>query len=164
MSATRPEHERFWEKVKRGPGCWEWQGHRRPRGYGLFARSRQGGRKQIIWDAHRFAWMIERGPIPLGMLVCHHCDNPACVRPDHLFLGTNRDNKLDSVSKGRHRWCNGEKNGRAKLTASDVAMIRRRLTAGEKQADIADAFGVSQTTVSLLHRRKTWRGTRLEQP
>ncbi|WP_223643966.1 HNH endonuclease [Corallococcus sp. EGB] len=86
--------ERFWEKVRKGEGCWEWTlAHLR--GYGVFTANGKHLR------AHRVAWELTNGPIPEGVLVCHHCDNPGCVRPDHLFLGSNADNNADRDSKGR---------------------------------------------------------------
>lgn len=90
--------ERFWSKVNKMPGngCWEWQAGRYPTGYGQFYYQ---GHKI---GAHKFAYLTEVGPVPDGMYVCHKCDNPCCVRPDHLFLGTNSDNQFDAVSKGRH--------------------------------------------------------------
>jgi HNH endonuclease len=76
--------------------CWEWSGARDRYGYGKLRRD------TVYWKAHRLAWTLEHGPIPDGMYVCHHCDNPPCVNPAHLFLGTSRDNQLDRVAKGRH--------------------------------------------------------------
>lgn len=78
-------------------GCWLWTGTANERGYG---RVYSGGR---MWVAHRLSWTQANGPIPSGMFVCHKCDTPACVNPDHLFLGSPRDNVLDMVAKGRHR-------------------------------------------------------------
>ena len=97
MNATLIEH--FWSKVERGDGCWVWRGWRDRNGYGRFATRRWRGL------AHRFAWVAERGPITGGLYVCHHCDNRACVRPDHLYLGDQFDNMRDMVARGRMNPC-----------------------------------------------------------
>lgn len=89
---------RFWSKVTKGDGCWEWHGARFKQGYGILTI----GGKSLL--AHRVSVELSTGkPIPEGMLVCHHCDNPPCVRPDHLFVGTDGDNVRDCVQKGRNR-------------------------------------------------------------
>lgn len=107
--------ERFWSKVDlKGPDdCWEWQASKLPDGYGSF-----GVRSRVVDKAHRVSWVLKNGPIPDGMSVCHRCDNPPCVNPDHLFLGTQQDNMKDMVSKGRHglhvhpeRAASGDRNG-----------------------------------------------------
>lgn len=90
--------ERFWAKVQKGPGCWTWTGCRDDHGYGMF---RPYGRKASARRAHRVAWELTHGPIPAGMFACHKCDNPQCVRPAHLFLGTPADNAHDRDKKGR---------------------------------------------------------------
>lgn len=94
--------EQFWLKVRKSEGCWIWQGiiDKRPdHGYGWF---KFGGKWRV--RAHRFSWEITYGNIPDGMLICHKCDVRACVRPEHLFLGTSRDNAKDMTKKGR---CSG---------------------------------------------------------
>ena len=98
----RPIPVRFWEKVRKGGGCWLWTGNRHRRGYGILGLRREG-KRTISAKAHRLSWEIHNGPIPAGMVVCHHCDNPPCVNPSHLFLGTQVDNIRDMVAKGRQR-------------------------------------------------------------
>lgn len=142
--------ERFWAKVAKSDGCWEWTAARTPMwGYGHI---RVGGHTGSIQGAHRVSWTLANGPIPPGMEVCHRCDNPPCVRPDHLFLGTGQANSDDKMAKGRDRKALGAANGRAKLTADQVAEIRRRVAAGETQTSVARDFGVNSAHVSRLVR------------
>lgn len=95
---------RFETKFEKGDGCWEWlAGKSGGSGYGAFGMMLPGKSGYMVSvQAHRAAWMIYCGPIPEGMCVCHHCDNPGCVNPDHLFLGTRKDNTQDMIAKGRH--------------------------------------------------------------
>lgn len=145
--------ERFWTKVQRGDGCWEWTGKERVKGYGRF----RPGSTQPKVLAHRFAYELLCGPIPDGLQVLHRCDNPLCVRPDHLFPGTNADNVADKVSKGRQSRLGGERNPNAKLTEQDVLEVRRRRAAGESRKVVAAAFGISPTMVSLITTGRFWR-------
>ena len=98
-----PLRERFWAKVARGGSidCWEWQGHLTPKGYGQIYTGTYIDGRRCIKGAHRVAWELQRGDIPAGMQVCHICDNPSCVNPAHLFLGTQKDNMQDMSCKGR---------------------------------------------------------------
>lgn len=95
-----PIEERFWPKTKKVGDCLEWQGVRGKAGYGKTGAGGRGGKTLLT---HRLAWELTNGPIPEGMCVCHTCDNPPCVNPDHLWLGTHDDNMRDKVAKGRSR-------------------------------------------------------------
>lgn len=104
--------------------------------------------------SHRFSWLYFKTPIPHGYCVCHSCDNPLCVNPDHLFLGTYADNAKDMVAKRRS--LRGERNHRSKLTSSDVAEIRRRHLEGEKQTMIARDYGVGLAAINHIIRGRNW--------
>jgi len=143
---------RFWAKVKLEEGCWEWQAAKTKDGYGSvgIATSRSA-------LAHRVVWELTRGPIPEGMYVCHHCDNPSCVRPSHLFLGTQTDNMRDAIEKGRIMGSCGEDSPSAKLSEEDVLAIRREYANGCLQDDLAKQYGVTQAHISSIVLRKAWR-------
>jgi len=120
--------------------------------------------KKTTEKAHRKAWALTFGPIPPKILICHHCDNPACYRPIHLFAGSHRDNAKDCVAKGRHV-CSfklypeiiqrGEKHHNSILNDAIIRQIRE-LSETMKQADIGARFGIGQTHVSQIVRRKIW--------
>lgn len=151
----RPIADRLWEKVSGlggGPdGCWEWQGHRQSRGYGIIGVNR----KQVL--THRLSWELANGPIPDGKNVCHKCDNPPCVNPRHLFIGTQADNMADKSKKGRAGALAGEKHPRSKLTEMDVKCIRYLLSIGYTQQEIADKFNISQSNVNSINLRQLWK-------
>lgn len=146
-----PRFERYVEKV---PGaCWRWLGAKtRSWGYGAFNRS-PPNRMRV--SASRAAWELYRGPIPTGMLVCHHCDNPPCCNPDHLFLGTSADNSADMKLKGRHVKAPqiGSKNGCAILSETDVYAIRGSTM---KVQELMSQYGVSRSTIYGIRRREIW--------
>jgi hypothetical protein len=110
-----------------------------------------GLRKGVIRRAHRIAWELVYGPIPSGLKCLHRCDNPSCVRPDHLFLGTVTDNAEDMIVKGRARYIPhlGAENGNARLTQSIADDIRQRFAA-ERQTALAKECGVNQTQISRI--------------
>lgn len=138
--------ERFWPRVSKSEGCWEWTGPRYPNGYGMFSYQ---GRTQ---GTHRVAWMLTHGPIPDGLQVLHRCDNRPCVRPDHLFLGTQADNLRDCRAKGRFRQF-------SKLTTEQRSEIHRRYAQGETQEALGREFNVSHRHIGRLvdGRGKGWR-------
>jgi HNH endonuclease len=148
---------RLWAHVDKPAGpdaCWEWQGSRTTLGYGRMSVRLSPGRWRSM-QCHRLVWELTYGRIMPGIFVCHHCDNPPCVRPEHLFLGTPGDNHADMRRKHREPQPIGRHNGRAKLTEAEVCAIRQ-LRGQATQQQIAIAFGVSQILVSLILRGKIW--------
>ncbi len=169
---------RFWNYVAIPEavidGCWLWGGSTGKSGYGAFtALHKFTGETR----AHRNAWVLLNGKIPDGLLVCHRCDTPACVNPAHLFLGTGRNNVADMHAKGRWRagdksnmpkgerhyartrpevLARGERNGAAKITTKTVVDIRALIDAGATQCQAAERFGLSQSQVSDIYRRRSW--------
>jgi len=144
---TPKDKARFEAKFHVTPGCWTWMAFRR-KGYGRF---RLGTGCE---NANRVSYALYVGQIPDGMLVCHRCDNPSCVNPDHLFLGTNQDNISDMDSKGRRHVSRGTKHGMAKLSDAEVLEIKK---APGKQRDIAKKFGISQAMVNNIKLNKNWK-------
>jgi hypothetical protein len=153
MPASRPLEERFWEKVAKAGAddCWLWKAGRNQYGYGLISHRL----------AHRVSWEIAYGkPVPPGLVVCHGCDNPACVNPEHLWLGTQRDNLQDMFAKGRGKHVVPRDNGRernpmAKLTADDVGKIRS-LAGTMTQRKLGERFGVGQDQISRILSGERW--------
>ena len=144
-------HNRFWEKVRKGLDCWEWTSSKNYGGYGTFCLGK------TTFLAHRIAYTILIGKIPSAMCVLHTCDNRSCVNPDHLWIGTYADNYHDMAAKGRVSAANqtcGEDHPNAKLTTKQVIAIR---SSSENQYLIAERLGVSQSIISDIKSRKTWR-------
>ena len=151
MASELSETEMFWQRVKKhGPdNCWEWTGTIENHGY---ARIGAGENRKL---AHRLCWEIVYGPIPDGMCVCHKCDNPGCVNPNHLFLGTQLENMQDREQKGRT--ARGSANGKAKLNAEQVKEIRKRYQAGGityKQLGLD--YEVSKEAIQGIVKRRRW--------
>lgn len=146
--------ERFWSKVSNygdPDKCWEWQASKTPQGYGHFPLGR------TIQIASRIAWEISRGDVP-QLHVLHSCDNPSCCNPDHLFLGTNHQNVLDSVNKHRRAPKRGEMNGRHKINAEQAQEIRKRYAQDNTlQKDLAIEYGISQVQIGHIVHGKAWR-------
>lgn len=135
---------------KRKSGCIEWVGKRFSNGYGDL----RTGYDSLL--AHRVAWQLANGPIPDGMVVRHSCDNRACVNPEHLLIGTQRDNMRDAADRGRMRPPRGEASPRCKLTSALVTEIRLARRRGEKVASIAKWAGVSSVHVSRVATGARW--------
>ncbi len=166
------DEEKFWRRVKKSDGCWEWTGHRTPQGYGTTG----SGTMPLL--AHRAAWVIENGQIEDGLCVCHSCDNPGCTRPSHLFLGTVGDNNADKTAKGRQAkrsthgdymrrgadhpaygkpGLRGERSGAALLTAEQVLSIRAAdLSAWGSASRLARELGVTPATICDILKRRSW--------
>lgn len=146
--------ESFWSSVGRGADseCWNWKLSTNGVGYGMFFLS---GRRHLC---HRISWTLFNGAIPAGMCVLHKCDNPNCVNPSHLFLGTQGDNMRDCIAKGRRVTVapTGEKCHLAKLTDADVVRIRSIYRRG-KATSIAATYGVTKCTINKIIRRNTWK-------
>lgn len=147
--------ETFWSNVKRGPECWEWQSDSKDN----YGRIRIPG-DRAHFRAHRISYAIAYGVDPGPVYVCHKCDNPRCVRPDHLFLGTIQDNVDDMVSKGRQaapRGQSGSLNGNAKMTEDDVRAVIRQIMAGKSNKAIAAKLSVGHAMVSRIRTGRSWR-------
>lgn len=142
---------KFWSKVNIDKvGCWEWQGHRQPDGYGILELR---GTPRL---AHRISYWLRGNEID-GTCVLHRCDNPPCVRPSHLFSGTRRDNGLDRDAKGRTRAPIGMGNGRSKLTPKDILEIRSFLSEGMRIKQIAQRYWVGGSTIRAVRDGITWK-------
>jgi hypothetical protein len=165
---TTPSTSTFWKHVAKGGDndCWEWQGTRLRRGYG---HTWYNGRTM---GAHRASWLIHNGPIPANMEVCHHCDNPPCVNPHHLYIATHAQNMADASARGRIRTAppkvhgaythpesrvRGARNGQAKLTTEQVAEIRTLYSNGQhSQRQLAQQFNVGKGTIWRIVTNQSW--------
>jgi hypothetical protein len=149
--------DRFWDKVEKTRSCWLWTGGRSGADGGYGQMATQTGKAPKL--AHRVSWEINRGPIPRGKSICHRCDNTICVRPSHLFIGSQADNSHDMWRKGRGKpppRLPGEASGKAKLTWANVRAIRRQRTGGATLQAIGDKYGVTATQVWHIVKNKHW--------
>ena len=146
-----PAEQRFWENVDKTATCWNWKASYRSNGYGQF----------MGLAAHRYSWILHFGPVPGNMWVLHKCDNRQCVNPEHLFLGTAKDNFKDMRLKNRwiHGTSKGEKNGLAKLNWESVNAIRRDYVKGNREFSykaLAKKYGVHKTNIMHVIKNRTW--------
>lgn len=149
----RPLADRLWAKVEKTDTCWLWTGALQ-QGYGRMFYAAADRHPRL---AHRVAWELTHGPIPDGMFILHHCDNPRCVRPDHLFLGSQLDNMRDRSAKGRAARLRGELQGGAKLTWEKARQIRILYATGDiTQDQLATRFNVGPTAIYDVLRNHTW--------
>lgn len=161
---------RFWSKVDhRSPAeCWPWIASKNNCGYGQITLKQANGR-WVRASAHKLSYELTHGPVPNGLCVLHYCDNPACVNPSHLWLGTMRDNNDDCMKKGRHKYsknpprcppslkARGSRHGIAKLTESAVLDIRAKLAKGATMRSICKETGMSMSSIADVRDRVTWR-------
>ena len=163
--APPPTHPatRFWDKVSKGAPdeCWEWVGARDPNGYGFLYGGKLYGNKRWV-KAHRLSWEIHNTPAPEGKHVLHTCDNPPCVNPAHLYVGSQKENNHDRAVRKRGRENrpenHGELHANAKLTEADVRAIIVELQRRPRrsQSSIAEQFGIKQPQVSRIIRHEAW--------
>ena len=146
-----PIVDRFWRHVKKTGTCWLWTGTVLSHGYGQISLGHPSTPGSKRWRAHRFSWELHHGAVPEGMVVRHKCDNPVCVNPSHLELGTQADNVRDSIHRHRRNAF-----GIQKLNPDDVRVIREQAARGIRHKDIAQAFQVGRSTVTGIVLRKTW--------
>lgn len=161
VNPTWRDVKRFWAHVAKAPDneCWCWQSAVNGDSYGLISIN---GRAVLT---HRLAWIIANGEIPYGLQVLHHCDNPPCCNPSHLWTGTHEDNHRDKIEKGRHAHganhalnvSHGENHYMAVLTVEKVTDIKARWRKGERAADIAKAHAVSLSCVKGVVYRQSWK-------
>jgi hypothetical protein len=148
-----PVEERFWRYVQKTESCWEWVGNKGRFGYG---RIQEFGVSGKTVQAHRLSYQMHVGPIPDGLFVMHKCDNPSCVNPGHLQLGTPRDNTQDMIAKGRKRVVApvGEGNGKSKLTAELAKYIKSSLSTN---AELARELNLSPNCIRGVRTGRTWK-------
>jgi len=150
---TEDFKKRFWSKVDKTESCWEWTGAKSTDGYGYMWILRQ----KLSIKTHRLSYIYEYGLVEKELCVCHRCDNPKCVRPDHLWQGTTAENNFDRIAKGRTASHVGEKNPSAKLKKEDIMEIKELRKTGLSQQKIANIFHVSQVRISMILLGKTWK-------
>jgi HNH endonuclease len=147
IKPTEKLSQKFWKHVNKTEGCWLWKGGHKIRGYGyLLIRTPR-------WiGAHRYSYLLHHGEIPKGLVVMHKCDNPTCVHPEHLTVGTQDENIKDMIKKGRQNYY-----GRRKLTLDQMEAIRKEYVPGKVTHQmLADKYGVCRANISYIIHGKSW--------
>ena len=150
------QEQRFWSKVNKTESCWLWTASTDDCGYGILTRTLGNENERVSYKAHRLSYEMHKGEIPEGSYVCHTCDVPSCVNPDHLWLGSQKDNMVDASDKGRLGKAKGERIGLSKLTEEQVLKIRQ-MAGSMTQCEIANIVGVCQQTVGRVINRTLWK-------
>lgn len=163
---NKDDKERFWDKVDTGDEseCWNWQAAINSDGYGQIyfkveeIAEDESERYGRMFRAHRISWKINEGEIPDGKKVLHTCDNKKCVNPNHLYIGTAKDNSDDREERLEMNHPKGEDHECSKLSRGDVVEIKQTLESGEYESlrEIAEGYPVSSTTISLIKRGEKW--------
>ena len=164
VRAIRERLSIFWNKVNKTDGCWTWKASKNGLGYGKFCIGHQK-----LELAHRVSWRIYNGEIPFQKLILHKCDNPSCVNPNHLFLGSHKDNSLDASYKRRMAFglrngmythpetrTTGERNAQAKLKWDGIKKIRKMVLSGKTYGFISEVFGVTTSCIGKIARKERW--------
>lgn len=152
------DQKRFWSYVKKGSDCWEWSGSRSPFGYGRM------NIRGVIVMAHRFSMALKLGrPLIKGESVLHSCDNPPCVRPEHLRIGTQKDNAADREDRGRGNQPRGSRNGKTIFAEDEIVRIKHMLKSGKlNKGQIADIFECSRSAIEGIASGRTWSHIKIE--
>ena len=155
MKLTEKDLKRFWNKIKinKKTGCWEWTAAKSLKGYGRFKLNGK------LESPHIISYILRNGEYDRSLDVCHHCDNPSCVNPEHLFLGTRSENMLDSYKKGRSicRTPKGIKNPNSKLNPEKVKKIRKLINKNIILSKIAEDFNVHRSTINKIKFNEIWK-------
>jgi hypothetical protein len=163
INLTEKDIKRFWKSVdvRDENECWNWNRKFRHRGYGRFYFG--GAKNAKTASSSRIAYAISFGD-PLGLVVCHKCDNRLCCNPNHLFVGTQGDNMRDMVAKNRSNYIGKkhESHPQARLNKVQVIEIRHRFASGERKAELARQYGVAYMTITCVVRGLTWKGVEAE--
>lgn len=161
----KPEKEEFIYKIQKRlieksklnveTQCIEWTGFKDKNGYGELCIIKNGIER--FWKAHRASWLVHNGDIPNNMLVCHYCDNPSCIRIEHLFLGTHKDNMKDKMQKGRHRTHKGSECKRSKLNEIQAMEILNLKNSGISSHELCKKYNIKASTIRSIWQRRTWK-------